>query len=92
MELIYKNNENYDIWLSRIRNYELKIAEAKLLKGIPIDVVLEEMSKRIIKKMLHPILTELNNIPDNYNIEESRKAYNTAMKYPRPAADHVLDD
>ena len=42
--------------------------------------------------MLHPILKELNNIPDNYNIEESKKSYNEAMKHNRPAADHVLDD
>ena len=92
MELIYKSNENYDIWLCQIYDHELKVAKAKLLKGIPIDVVLEEMSKRIIKKMLHPILTELNNIPDNYNIEESKKSYNEAMKHNSPAADHVLDD
>ena len=92
MELIYKNGEDYNSWLSRIHEHELKIANAKLLKGIPINVILEEMSKRMMKKILHPILKELNNISNNYNIEESKKSYNAAMKHNRPAADHVLDD
>jgi len=92
MGLIYKKNEDYDNWLSRIHDHELKVATAKLLKGIPIDVVLEEMSKRMMHKILHPILKELTNIPNNYNIEESKKSYEAAMKRNRPAADHVLDD
>jgi glutamyl-tRNA reductase len=85
--------ETYDSWTSRVQIHELLIAKQKIAKGIPIDRVLEDMSKNIVKKLLHPLIKLLTNTPINMSeFEASKKAYeeNYINKTDR-VADHVDD-
>ena len=87
-----QDGENYNEWLERVRLAELALAKKALHNGSDINLVLEAMSERIVKKMLHPILTDLRNIQTPFDIQKHRLDYESAMRNRRPAADHVSDD
>lgn len=54
-------NENFYSWIERVRQYEMQYAIQQISKGKNINLVLEEMSIRIQKKILHPIILEVKN-------------------------------
>lgn len=88
-----RDDETYDSWSTRVHEYELSIAKQQVAKGIPVDLVLERMSKNITNKLLHPLLKAITNKPiDPEALEESKKIYEDLYlnKVPR-AADHVDD-
>jgi glutamyl-tRNA reductase len=89
MGIRYDPAESYETWLTKVRDYELKIAHQKLAQGIPLDQVMVEMSQRLSKKMLHPIMTIIKDHPNNYDPVESRQRYEETMKYVGPKPDHV---
>jgi len=88
----YNPGEDYATWLERVRMYEHGVALQQVASGEPVDKVLEAMSKRMIQKGLHPLLKAIQNVPNNYNSEESRKKYEENMKNRGPVADHVIED
>jgi glutamyl-tRNA reductase len=73
--LKYNPSESYKQWMERVRLFEYEVALQQIAKGEPADKVLAEMSKRIVQKGLHPILTALKEPKTNYNVEEERKKY-----------------
>ena len=87
-----QDGEDYNDWLERVQSAELALAKKALHNGSDINLVLEAMSERIVKKMLHPIFTDLRNAPLPFDVEKNRLDYNSAMRDRRPAADHVSDD
>lgn len=91
----YESGESYEQWLNRVQLYEHDRALTDIANGVPADVALEEMSKRIVQKGLHPIFKALQTIPNNYDTEKSKAAYKEnyldARKGP-PPADHVTED
>jgi glutamyl-tRNA reductase len=87
-----QDGENYSEWLERVRLAELDLAKKALHNGSDINLVLEAMSERIVKKMLHPILTELRNVQTPFDIQKHRSDYESAMRNRKPVADHVEDD
>jgi hypothetical protein len=52
---------------------------------------MDDMARRIIDKMLHPIYRELQKI-EPVDLEESRRTYQETMARVGPAADHVEVD
>ena len=91
MGIILQVDETYESWSNRVHAYEIAIAKLQLAKGVSVDEVLEQMSKNITKKLLHPILKAINNIPiDLEEFAKSKKTYEETYinKIPR-AADHV---
>jgi len=83
-------DETIESWASRVEMFEKGRAMQRIAKGDnPIEVV-EDMSRRIIDKMLHPILHAINtSISETYNTESSIKKYNEIMKNVSKAPDHI---
>jgi len=83
--------ESYKNWADRVQNYEYGYALQRIAMGISPDQVMEEMSRRIMQKLLHPIIVDFKKSAIvNYDPIESRKFYeeNYLKKYG-PKADHV---
>ena len=84
-------NESYESWANRVRLFEHGRAMQRVAQGEDINIVMEDMSRRIVDKMLHPIFKELQVVSD-IDIAESRRSYQEAMSKVGPAADHVEVD
>lgn len=50
------NHQNYEEWVMLVGLSEKERAKKKLAQGEPIEQVLEEMSERIKKKLMHPLI------------------------------------
>lgn len=86
-------DETYEQWADRVCQYEYGLALAKIAKGLPVEEVMERMTKNITQKMLHPLFAEIRNIPvDEAALAQSKKNYEEIYikKVPK-AADHVED-
>ena len=86
-------NESIEVWASRVEMFEKGRAMQRIAKGDdPIEVV-EDMSRRIIDKMLYPILKSFDQPKmSNAAVDESRKKYEKIMKNVGKAADHIDAD
>jgi glutamyl-tRNA reductase len=84
-------NESYESWANRVRLFEHGRAMQRVAQGEDINIVMEDMARRIVDKMLHPIFKELQVVSD-IDIAESRRSYQEAMSKVGPAADHVEVD
>jgi len=54
-------DESYESWVSRVEKYEMEIATKRIEKGENIEIVIAEMSRNIIKKLLHPVIKNIQN-------------------------------
>lgn len=85
-----KPGESMESWASRVQMFETGRAMQKIAQGEDIDAVLEDMSRRIIEKLMHPMLKALGEQEiSNFNSEQSSKKYIEIMKNVAKAADHV---
>jgi glutamyl-tRNA reductase len=84
-------NESYESWANRVRLFEHGRAMQRVAQGEDINIVMEDMSRRIVDKMLHPIYRALHVVPE-MDLEESRRTYTETMARVGPAADHVVVD
>lgn len=85
-------NENFEDWCKRVAMFEKGKALQDIATGKDIEIVLEEMSRRIIDKLLHPIFKVINeSTAGTYDAEESKRQYkeNYLDKNPKGVADHV---
>ena len=84
-------DESYEAWADRAKMYEHGRALQRIAEGKPVEEVLEEMSRRLVQKLMHPIYDIIHNtVTTEIDIEASRKEY--AEKYlnkRQPVADHV---
>jgi glutamyl-tRNA reductase len=94
MGMKYNPNESYEKWAERVRMYEHGYALQRIAKGETVDVVLEDMARRIMEKLMHPVIKHIQEVDtSNYDPVESRKNYEeTYMKKYGPKADHILDE
>jgi glutamyl-tRNA reductase len=83
-----KQDESYQSWAERVRMFEQGRALQRIAQGDDVNQVMEDMARRIVDKMLHPIYRELH-IVDPIDLEESRRTYYETMAEVGPAADHV---
>lgn len=84
-------DESYESWAKRVQMYEHGWAMQRIAEGDPVDSVLEDMSKRITQKLLHPLYKEISkSIVSTYDEAASKKLYEEKyLKYRAPVADHV---
>lgn len=68
-------NENYEDWIKRAQLFEYGRAIQQLADGEDPVKILEGLSHRLTKKILHPVLTVIREMPTDYNAEESRQYY-----------------
>lgn len=85
-------NESYDSWCDRVRMYEHGYAMTQIAQGRDVEKVMEEMSRKMMEKMLHPIFKAIKEEVKPLDMEASRKSYeeNYLKKYG-PKADHIDD-
>ena len=84
------DNETYEAWLDRVQASELDYARRQLAQGADINLVLEAMSARIMKKTMHPILVAIRESSNTeFDAEKSRAEYFEKMNNRGPVADHI---
>ena len=80
-------------WAARVEMFEKGRALQRIANGDDPAEVMEDMSRGITSKLLHPILTAIReSVPDNFDVEKSKREYEEAMKNVERAADHVDTD
>ena len=85
-------NETFESWSNRVSMYEKGYALQRIASGDPIEEVMEDMSRRITQKLLHPIFKAISDKPASIDAEEyekSKQAYYEKMKKIGPVADHI---
>jgi glutamyl-tRNA reductase len=81
-------DESYQSWAERVRMFEHGRAMQRIAQGEDVNAVMEDMARRIVDKMLHPIYRALHVVPE-MDLEESRRTYTETMARVGPKADHV---
>lgn len=86
-----RDDESYESWCDRVRMYEHGWAMQQIAEGNDVDKILEEMSRRITEKLLHPVFVSLRaSVP--YDVEACRQRYKEQyLDKNLPKADHVDD-
>jgi glutamyl-tRNA reductase len=88
--------ESLEEWAERVHQFELKYALNEIKNGADINVVMEAMSVRIQKKILHPFYEEIKQVSYNSSkdlAELSRKRYEEQyLSKNKPKPDHILED
>ena len=80
-------------WASRVEMFEKGKALQRIANGDDPATVMEDMSRGITSKLLHPILTAIReSVPDNFDVDENRREYEEVMKNVEKPADHVDAD
>ena len=88
-----KQGETIESWASRVEMYEKGKALQRIANGDDPATVMEDMSRGITSKLLHPILTAIReSVPDNFDVDENRREYEEVMKNIEKPADHVDAD
>ena len=54
-------DESYESWCQRVRMYEHGLALQRLAKGENIEIIMQNMARRIEEKLLHPLLKKEQN-------------------------------
>jgi glutamyl-tRNA reductase len=87
-------NETLEQWADRVQKYEHGHALMRIAEGDNVELVLEEMSRRIVDKLKHPILAALRNSNvSDIDLEQSKKSYEeNYLSKMSPRADHVESD
>ena len=88
----YREGESYDDWANRVSMFEKGHALQRIANGEPVELVLEDMSRRITSKLLHPIhKTIADSVPKTTpeQLAESKLRYEEMMKNVGKAADQV---
>jgi glutamyl-tRNA reductase len=52
----YDSNVAYGVWLETARLYELSVARQRVAKGEDVDVVMNDMSRKLTNKMTFPLI------------------------------------
>jgi glutamyl-tRNA reductase len=85
-----KPGETMESWAARVEMFEKGRALQRIANGDDPAEVMEDMSRGITSKLLHPILTAIReSVPNNFDVEKSRREYDEAMRGVEKAADHV---
>jgi glutamyl-tRNA reductase len=88
-------NETYEQWAERSRQYELAQAHKEILTGEDPVKVLEKMAYRLIEKMLYPLYNFLKEEQElTYNSQLSKSQYDEyfIIKGLKPKPDHIVVD
>ena len=88
-----KPDESKEDWAKRVQQYEYGRALQRIAQGDPIEQVLEDMSKRITQKLLHPVIQDIKDgNKTEFDAEENRRRYKeTYLDKTSPVADQVSD-
>lgn len=83
-------NESYEQWSERVNLFERGRAMQRIAQGDSVEVVIEDMSRRIMDKLLHPVYKAIRESTVTiYDAEKNRAMYEEQMRYHAPVADHI---
>jgi glutamyl-tRNA reductase len=83
-----REGENFESWSRRVDMYERGIALQRIAEGEDEIKVIEDMSRRITQKLLHPIFKLLQE-PVEFDVQKHREKYQESLKGKGLTADHV---
>ena len=88
------NGELYEEWCYRARMFEHGVAMQRIAQGEAVELVLEEMTRRLLSKMMHPLFDlAKEEIVNEYDPVKSREEYKRLyLDKVGPRADHVSND
>lgn len=89
-------NEIKDLssWAEYARQLELELAIKDLKKGLPVEDILDKFSRRLTKKILHPIINQIKyQQAGTYDSARAQREYKeNYLDSVGPKSDHVQDD
>jgi glutamyl-tRNA reductase len=92
----YDPKEDYAKWVEKVRIYEYGLALQRMAQGEPMMEIVEDMSRRITEKVLHPWLLKIKEdsvLRSEYDAEASKKSYEeNYLKHNSPKPDHIVDN
>ena len=88
------DGESYENWVERVRLFEQGYALQRIAKGDDHETIAEEMSIRMMDKLMNPVYKAIRNSKVNtFDAEKSRQIYyDKYLSKHTPKSDHVLDD
>jgi glutamyl-tRNA reductase len=86
-----REGENFESWSRRVDMYERGIALQRIAEGEDELKVIEDMSRRITQKLLHPVF-KLLQTPVEFDIQTHREKYQQALNGKTSSSDHVDND
>jgi glutamyl-tRNA reductase len=86
-----KEGENFESWSRRVEMYERGVALQRIAQGEDEIKVIEDMSRRITQKLLHPVF-KLLQTPVEFDVQQHRQKYNEALNGKILSSDHIEDD
>jgi glutamyl-tRNA reductase len=88
------DGESYENWVERVRLFEQGYALQRIAKGDDHETIVEEMSIRMMDKLMNPVYKVIRDSKVSiFDAEKSRQAYyDIYLSKNRPKSDHVLDD
>jgi glutamyl-tRNA reductase len=87
-------DETFESWANRVRTYEYGIALQKVAMGVDVELVMEDMGRRIVEKLKHHVIAVMKEqFQVTYNPVESQRVYREEyLERKPPAPDHVTKD
>jgi len=88
-----KPDESKEDWAKRVQQFEYGYALQRIAQGDAVDLVLDEMSKRITQKLIHPFIQDIKNAPKpEFDLTASKQSYKEKyLDKTKPAADQVSE-
>ena len=88
------DNELYEDWCERARQYEVNIAYQNLKKGLSVEQVLDKLSQRLLNKYMDPLYALAKKEVDlEYDREKSKAEYQKIyLDKVNPVPDHVVHE
>jgi glutamyl-tRNA reductase len=79
-------------WSDRVRMFEHGHAMMQIAQGKDVEKVMEEMARRMMDKLLHPIYKAITQSETAYDAEKAKQLYKEQFidRVPR-ASDHIDD-
>lgn len=88
-----KAGESYESWIERARLYEYGLAMQRIANCEDPDYVIQEMARRLMEKMLHPIYKEIRNASiTDFDPEQDRRIYEERYLKNRALVPDQMDD
>jgi len=87
-------DETFESWAHRVRTYEYGVALQKVAMGVDVELVMEDMGRRIVDKLKHHIIGVMKEQHKvTYDSVESQRVYREEyLEKLSPIADHVTED
>jgi glutamyl-tRNA reductase len=84
--------ESYESWSERVRMFEHGHAMMQIAQGKDVDRVMEEMARRIMDKLMHPIFRAIAISQPIYDMEAGKQEYKEKfLDRVARASDHIDD-